>query len=110
VGRTTRGVALVVLVAAIAAVAARVAAPSSTALILPTHTPGALHERAEASAAAAMALRRPKPVALEEDHFISLELGGAPYAKKNVWPEPHAQSAKSDPKENAWHSSSAAGR
>jgi hypothetical protein len=25
----------------------------------------------------------------EEDHLISLELGGAPRAAKNLWPEPH---------------------
>src|SRR5919198_5126235 len=39
----------------------------------------------------------------EEDHLISLELGGAPWSKKSLWPEPHSQSAKSDPRENAWH-------
>jgi hypothetical protein len=39
----------------------------------------------------------------EEDHLISLELGGAPWSKKNLWPEPHSQSAKSHPRENAWH-------
>lgn len=25
----------------------------------------------------------------EEDHLASLELGGAPYSPKNLWPEPH---------------------
>jgi hypothetical protein len=39
----------------------------------------------------------------EEDHLISLELGGAPYSKKNLWPEPCSQAHKSDPRENAWH-------
>jgi hypothetical protein len=24
-------------------------------------------------------------------------------SKKNLWPEPHSQSKKSDPRENAWH-------
>ena len=43
------------------------------------------------------------PSHYEEDHLISLELGGAPWSKKNLWPEPHSQSAKSDPRENAWH-------
>jgi hypothetical protein len=38
----------------------------------------------------------------EEDHLISLELGGAPRSRKNLWPEPHSQSAKRDPKENSW--------
>jgi hypothetical protein len=39
----------------------------------------------------------------EEDHLISLELGGAPYSKKNLWPEPWSQAHKSDPRENGWH-------
>jgi len=43
------------------------------------------------------------PSHYEEDHLISLELGGAPWSKRNLWPEPHSQSAKSDPRENAWH-------
>jgi hypothetical protein len=34
---------------------------------------------------------------------LALELGGAPHSTKNLWPEPHSQSAKSDPRENAWH-------
>ena len=36
----------------------------------------------------------------EEDHFIPLELGGAPRNPKNLWPEPHSQSKMSDPFEN----------
>ena len=36
----------------------------------------------------------------EEDHFIPLELGGAPRNPKNLWPEPHSQSKLSDPLEN----------
>jgi hypothetical protein len=43
------------------------------------------------------------PSHYEEDHLISLELGGAPYSKKNLWPEPWPQAHKSDPRENAWH-------
>jgi hypothetical protein len=39
------------------------------------------------------------PSEYEEDHFIPLELGGAPRNPKNLWPEPHAQSKKSDPLE-----------
>jgi hypothetical protein len=31
-----------------------------------------------------------------EDHFIPLELGGAPRNPKNLWPEPRAQSKLSD--------------
>lgn len=39
------------------------------------------------------------PSGYEEDHFIPLELGGAPRNPKNLWPEPHAQAKKSDPLE-----------
>jgi hypothetical protein len=39
------------------------------------------------------------PTDYEEDHFIPLELGGAPRNPKNLWPEPHAQSKLSDPLE-----------
>jgi hypothetical protein len=39
------------------------------------------------------------PSAYEEDHFIPLELGGAPRDPRNLWPEPHAQSRRSDPLE-----------
>ena len=39
------------------------------------------------------------PSDYEEDHFIPLELGGAPKNPKNLWPEPHAQSRLSDPLE-----------
>jgi hypothetical protein len=40
------------------------------------------------------------PSAYEEDHFIPLELGGAPRNPKNLWPEPRPQSKVSDPLEN----------
>jgi hypothetical protein len=43
------------------------------------------------------------PSHYEEDHLISLELGGAPWSKKNLWPEPRSQAKKSDPLENVWH-------
>jgi hypothetical protein len=39
------------------------------------------------------------PSSYEEDHFIPLELGGAPRNRENLWPEPHLQSSKSDPLE-----------
>lgn len=39
------------------------------------------------------------PSAYEEDHFIPLELGGAPRNPKNLWPEPRSQSRHSDPLE-----------
>jgi hypothetical protein len=43
------------------------------------------------------------PPHYEDDHLISLELGGAPYSKKNLWPRPWSQAHKKDPRENAWH-------
>lgn len=39
------------------------------------------------------------PSLYEEDHLISLELGGAPRNPKNLWPEPRTQSRISDPLE-----------
>jgi hypothetical protein len=39
------------------------------------------------------------PSEYEEDHFIPLELGGAPRNPKNLWPEPRSQSKLSDPLE-----------
>jgi hypothetical protein len=39
------------------------------------------------------------PSEYEEDHFIPLELGGAPKNPKNLWPEPHSQSKITDPLE-----------
>ncbi len=39
------------------------------------------------------------PSSYEEDHFIPLELGGAPRDPHNLWPEPRAQSRHSDPLE-----------
>jgi VCBS repeat protein len=41
------------------------------------------------------------PSTYEEDHFIPLELGGAPRDPKNLWPEPRSQSTRSDPLEMA---------
>ena len=41
------------------------------------------------------------PSEYEEDHFIPLELGGAPRNPKNLWPEPRSQSKLSDPLENS---------
>jgi hypothetical protein len=41
------------------------------------------------------------PSEYEEDHFIPLELGGAPKNPKNLWPEPRSQSKLSDPLETS---------
>lgn len=40
----------------------------------------------------------------EEDHLISLELGGAPSDPKNLWPEPHASPNAKDKVEDFLHS------
>ena len=40
----------------------------------------------------------------EEDHFISLELGGSPKDPKNLWPEPHPSYNEKDKVENYLHS------
>src|SRR6185437_253669 len=44
-------------------------------------------------------LRGP-PSAYQEDHLISLELGGDPTDPRNLWPEPYPRAAKVDAIEN----------
>jgi hypothetical protein len=39
----------------------------------------------------------------EEDHFISLELGGSPKDPGNLWPEPHSSPNEKDKVENYLH-------
>jgi hypothetical protein len=46
----------------------------------------------------------------EEDHLISLELGGSPDDPKNLWPEPHASPNPKDSVENYLHTAVCAGR
>jgi hypothetical protein len=46
----------------------------------------------------------------EEDHLISLELGGSPTDPKNLWPEPHASPNPKDKIENFLHAAVCAGR
>ena len=46
----------------------------------------------------------------EEDHFVPLELGGAPKDPHNLWPEPRAQSSVSDPLENKLHTALCSGK
>lgn len=43
------------------------------------------------------------PRGYEEDHLISLELGGAPTDPRNLWPEPGASPNPKDRVENAAH-------
>jgi hypothetical protein len=45
------------------------------------------------------ALRGP-PSAFQEDHLISLELGGNPTDPRNLWPEPYPRAAEVDRIEN----------
>ena len=45
-------------------------------------------------------LRGP-PSAFQEDHLISLELGGNPVDPRNLWPEPYPRAAEVDQVENA---------
>jgi hypothetical protein len=46
----------------------------------------------------------------EEDHLISLELGGSPDDPKNLWPEPDASPNPKDSVENYLHTAVCAGR
>lgn len=43
------------------------------------------------------------PKDYEEDHFISLEIGGNPTDPKNLWPEPHPSINEKDKVENYLH-------
>jgi len=47
-------------------------------------------------------LRGP-PSAFQEDHLISLELGGNPIDPRNLWPEPYPRAARVDQIENAFN-------
>jgi hypothetical protein len=44
--------------------------------------------------------RRGPPSAYQEDHLISLELGGSPADPRNLWPEPYPRASKVDQMEN----------
>ena len=46
----------------------------------------------------------------EEDHFISLELGGSPKDPRNLWPEPHSSPNEKDKVENYLHSQVCSGK
>ena len=122
---------LVALAVVLDLMGAALALAGPTALILPTHTPGVRYSKVTQAtisntvcksgwtatirppASYTTALKRAQlaqwhyadqnPSHYEEDHLISLEVGGAPRSTRNLWPEPHSQSAKSDPKENTWH-------
>ena len=61
---------------------------------------GELHERAEAEADARVRRDTARPSAYQEDHLISLELGGDPTDPRNLWPEPYPRAADVDRIEN----------
>ncbi len=46
----------------------------------------------------------------EEDHFISLELGGSPTDPQNLWPEPHPSLNEKDTVENYLHDQVCSGK
>lgn len=46
----------------------------------------------------------------EEDHLISLELGGSPTDPKNLWPEPHPSVNEKDKVENYLHEQVCSGK
>jgi hypothetical protein len=111
---------------------AALALAGTTALILPTHTPGAryskvtqatiksticksgwtktirpageLYECAQEGAAGALELRRPEPLPLRGGPpDLARASAARPRSHRNLWPEPWSQAHKSDPRENAWH-------
>ena len=102
--------------------AGALAAPAS--VILPTHTPGARYSvvtqttlfktvcrvgwtatiRPSESYTSALKRRQlllfqyadKNPSHYEEDHLVSLELGGAPRSTRNLWPQPWRQARRDD--------------
>ena len=108
----------------IAAVEAAGAFASTTALILPTYTPGVRYSavtqttlfkticrvgwtktiRPSESYTSALKRRQlllfqyadKNPSHYEEDHLVSLELGGAPRSTRNLWPQPWSQARRDD--------------
>ena len=126
----TRRLAFVVGAVAVAA-AAVTGGGWASMIILPTHTPGARYARVtqarietticrpgwtatirppagytnalKATQIAAWGYADRKPGSYEEDHLISLELGGAPRSQRNLWPQPWVQARADDRLENTWH-------
>ncbi len=46
----------------------------------------------------------------QEDHFISLELGGSPTDPRNLWPEPYPRASQMDQQENQLNAEVCSGR
>ena len=59
-----------------------------------------LHARTRAAAAASSTAQSGPTSNFQEDHFISLELGGAPTDPRNLWPEPQPRASEVDRIEN----------
>ena len=57
----------------------------------------------------AYGLRGP-PSAFQEDHLISLELGGHPSDPRNLWPEPYPRASNVDRTENELNAAVCSGR
>ena len=117
-----RRVALLALVAATIVAAGALA--STASLILPTHTPGVRYSAVTQKtlfktvcrvgwtktirppASYTNALKKKQlvlfqyadlnPSDFEEDHLVSLELGGAPRSIRNLWPQPWTQARRDD--------------
>lgn len=120
-------VALAVVVALVAVFAAHKHSTKQAVRASPTQTPGALNPdvtqanirsticvtgwtatiRPPADYTDALKLKQMReygetgsPSAYEEDHLISLELGGAPRDPRNLWPEPRPRADEVDRIEN----------
>ena len=79
---------------------------------LDAHDPaaGLVHQRPEARQACAQYGLRGPPSAYQEDHLISLELGGHPTDPRNLWPEPYPRAATVDRIENELNDAVCSGR
>ena len=120
-----------VALAVVVAVGASVAVAAPLALILPTHTPGVRYSKVTQAtifhtvcvsgwtatirppARYTTALKKQQlaewhyadqnPSHYEEDHLLSLEVGGAPRSTRNLWPQPWSRARRDDKLENGWH-------
>src|SRR5205814_8977327 len=54
--------------------------------------------------------RAGSPHEYQEDHLISLELGGDPTDQRNLWPEPYPRAAEVDQMENELNAAVCSGR
>lgn len=112
------------LFALIAGVVAAGALASPASLVLPAHTPGVRYSAVTQTtlfktvcrvgwtktirppASYTNALKKTQlaqfsyvdrnPADFEEDHLVSLELGGAPRSTRNLWPQPWSQARRDD--------------